>query len=154
MSILLYGCTTWTLTKRMEKKRDGNCTRKLWAVLNKFWKQHSTKRQLYGYLALIQVRRTRHAGHYRRSKDKPISDVLLWNPSHRRARVGWPTRTYLQQLCTDTGCSVEDLRWAIETGGERGSGKSAQVVWRLRNITICKAYVCDEKLSTNFSLAL
>ena len=24
VSILLYGCTTWTLTKRMEKKLDGN----------------------------------------------------------------------------------------------------------------------------------
>ena len=23
-SILLYGCTTWTLTKRLEKKLDGN----------------------------------------------------------------------------------------------------------------------------------
>ena len=28
-SILLYGCTTWTLTKRMEKKLDGNYTRML-----------------------------------------------------------------------------------------------------------------------------
>ena len=27
--ILLYGCTTWTLTKRMEKKLDGNYTRML-----------------------------------------------------------------------------------------------------------------------------
>ena len=26
-SILLYGCTMWTLTKRMEKNLDGNCTR-------------------------------------------------------------------------------------------------------------------------------
>ena len=26
-SILLYGCTTWTLTKRLEKKLDGNYTR-------------------------------------------------------------------------------------------------------------------------------
>ena len=26
VSILLYGCTTWTLTKRMEKKLDGNYT--------------------------------------------------------------------------------------------------------------------------------
>ena len=25
-SILLYGCTTWTLTKRLEKKLDGNYT--------------------------------------------------------------------------------------------------------------------------------
>ena len=24
ISILLYGCTTWTLTKRLEKKLDGN----------------------------------------------------------------------------------------------------------------------------------
>ena len=29
VSILLYGCTTWTLTKRMEKKLDGNYTRML-----------------------------------------------------------------------------------------------------------------------------
>ena len=27
ISILLYGCTTWTLTKRLEKKLDGNYTR-------------------------------------------------------------------------------------------------------------------------------
>ncbi len=34
-SILLYGCTTWTLTKRLEKKLDGNYTRILRAILNK-----------------------------------------------------------------------------------------------------------------------
>ena len=35
VSILLYGCTTWSLTKCMEKKLDGNYTRMLRAVLNK-----------------------------------------------------------------------------------------------------------------------
>ena len=34
---LLYGCTTWTLTKRLEKKLDGNYTRMLRAILNKSW---------------------------------------------------------------------------------------------------------------------
>ena len=34
-SILLCGCTTWTLTKRLEKKLDGNYTRMLRAILNK-----------------------------------------------------------------------------------------------------------------------
>ena len=34
ISILLYGCTTWTLTKRLEKKLDGNYTRMLCAILN------------------------------------------------------------------------------------------------------------------------
>ena len=36
--ILLYRCTTWTLTKRLEKKLDGNYTRMLQAVLNKSWR--------------------------------------------------------------------------------------------------------------------
>ena len=35
VSILLYGCTTWTLTKRMEKKQDGNYTRMLRATPHK-----------------------------------------------------------------------------------------------------------------------
>ena len=37
VSILLYGCTTWTLTKRLEKKLDGNYTRILLAILDKSW---------------------------------------------------------------------------------------------------------------------
>ena len=67
VSILLYGCTTWTLTKRLEKKLDGNYTRMLRAILNKCWWQHPTRHQLYGHLPpipkTIQVRRTRHAEH-------------------------------------------------------------------------------------------
>ena len=38
MSILLYGCTTWTLTKWLEKKLDSNYTRMLRAILNKSWR--------------------------------------------------------------------------------------------------------------------
>ena len=80
-SILLYGCTTWTLTKRLEKKLDGNYTRMLRAILNKSWRQHPTRHQLYGHLPPItktfQVRRTRHAGHCWRSRDELISDTLV-----------------------------------------------------------------------------
>ena len=49
VSILLYEWTTWTLTKRMEKKLDGNYTRMLRAILNKAWRQHSAKRQIYDH---------------------------------------------------------------------------------------------------------
>ena len=52
----------------------------------------------------IQVRRTRHAGHCWRSRDELIRDVLLWIPTHGRAKAGRPARTYIQQLCEDTGC--------------------------------------------------
>ena len=117
VSILLYGCTTWTLTKRLERRLDGNYTRMLRAVLNKSWRQHPTRLQLYGHLPpitkTIQVRRTRHAGHCWRSKDELISDVLLWTPTHGCASVGRPARTYIQQLCEDTGCNPEDLPEAM-----------------------------------------
>ena len=116
-SILLYGCTTWTLTKRLEKKLDGNYTRMLRAILNKSWRQHPTRHQLYGHLPpitkTIQVRQTRHAGHCWRSRDELISDVLLWTSTHGRAKAGQPARTYIQQLCEDTGCCPEDLPEAM-----------------------------------------
>ena len=111
VSILLYGCTTWILTKHIEKKLNGNCTRVIRATLNKSWKQHPTKQQLYGHLLLIsktiQIKRTSHARHCWRIKNELISNVFLWTPSHRRASVGRPIGTYLQQLCTNTGCKLE-----------------------------------------------
>ena len=68
-----------------------------------------TIRTLAPITKTIQVRRTRHAGHCWRSKDELISDVLLWTPTYGCARVGRPARTYIQQLCEDTGCNPEDL---------------------------------------------
>ena len=133
VSILLYECTTWTLTKRLEKKLDRNYKRMLRAVLNKSWRQHPTRHQLYGHLPpitkTIQVRRTRHTGHCLRSKDELISDVLLWTPTYGRAKAGRPARTYIQQLCEDTGCNPEDLSEAMNNrekwlGLERGLGIS------------------------------
>ena len=90
-----------------------NYTRMLRAILNKSWRQHPTRHQLYGHLPpitkTIQVRRTRHAGHCWRSWDELIRDVLLWTPAYGQAKAGRPARTYIQQLCEDTGCSPEDL---------------------------------------------
>ena len=43
VSILLYECTTWILTKHMEKKLDGKYTRMLQAILNKSLRQHPHK---------------------------------------------------------------------------------------------------------------
>ena len=87
------------------------------AILNKSWRQHPTRHQLYGHLPpitkTIQVRRARHAGHCWRSRDELIRDVLLWTPTHGRAKAGRPARTYIQQLCEDTGCCPEDLPRAM-----------------------------------------
>ena len=117
VSILLYGCTISTLTKRLKKKLDGNYTRMLRPILNKSWQQHPTRHQLCSQLPpitkTIQARRTRHAGHCRRSKGEFISDVLLWTPAYGQPKAGRPARKYIEQLCEDTGCSPEDLPEAM-----------------------------------------
>ena len=85
-------------------------------ILNKSWRQHPTKQQLYGHLPLImktiQVKRTRPAGRCWRSRDDR-NYVLLWTPSYGRANAGRPARTYIQQLCEDTGCNTEDIPEAM-----------------------------------------
>ena len=87
------------------------------AILNKSWRQHPTRHQLYGHLPpitkTIQVRRTRHAVHSWRSIDEFISDVLLWTPTHGRAKAGRQARTYIQDLYEHTGCCPEDLPEAM-----------------------------------------
>ena len=89
----------------------------LFMIIMHPWQQHPTRHQLYGHLPpitkTIQVRRTRHAGHCWRSRDELIRDVLLWIPTHGRAKAGRPARTYIQQLCEDTGCCPEDLPRAM-----------------------------------------
>ena len=111
VSILLYGYTTWTLTKRLDKRLDGNYTRMLQAILNKSWRQHPTKQRLYGHLPpitkSIQVRRARYAGYYWRIRDELMRDVHLRTPSHGSAKPGRPASE-------DTGCSPGDLPEAIK----------------------------------------
>ena len=45
-------------------------------------------------------------------------------PSHTwRAKAGRPARTYIQQLCEDTGCCPEDLPKAMTIGGVAREGQ-------------------------------
>ena len=104
---------------------NGNYKRMLRAILNKSWRQHPTRHQLYGHLPpitkTIQVRRTKHAGHCWRRKDELISNVLLWTAAYGQAKAGRPARTYIQQLCALKTCQ---RRKTIGRSGERGSGIS------------------------------
>ena len=166
VSILLYGCTTWTLTKRLEKKLDANYTRMLRAILNKSLRQHPTKPQLYGHLPpitkTIQARRTRHAGHCWRSRDELISDVLQWIPTYDRAKAGRPARTYIQQLCEDTGSSPEDLpeamndreKWRERVRDIRASGTTWWCWCSYILLFVNKNYTYTKLNSSKFSSSL
>ena len=50
---------------------------------------------------------------YPHSATELMGDVLLWTPTHGRAKAGRPARTCIQQLCEDTGCFPEDLPRAM-----------------------------------------
>ena len=117
-SVLLYGSSAWTLTKKLESKLDGTYTRMLCAVLNIHWSSHPTIVRLYGNLprvsTILKERRTRFAGHCYRSKEEIISDVLLWTPAHGTCKAGRPHKTYVKQLMEDTNCPLEDLPQSMQ----------------------------------------
>ena len=75
--------------------------------------------------------RTRHAGHSWRSKDELISDVLLWTPSHGRAKAGRLARTYTQKLSPIWDVTLKTCRkqWTMGKDGERRPGISVLMAW-------------------------
>ena len=78
----MYEYTIWKLTKRIEKKPDGNCIRMLRLILNNFGKQHPTKLQLCGHWSLvsktIQIRRIRtFSEHFHARKHSTAVSTLL-----------------------------------------------------------------------------
>ena len=126
VSMLLYRCTTWTLTKCMKNKIDGHYTWCFEQILETT-PNKTAVRPVTTHLKNHQ-RRTRLPVHSRRSKNKLISDLLLWTPRYERASVGRQARTYLQQLCADTGYIFEE-RWMIGTEGVKKSRKAVLSTW-------------------------
>ena len=102
-----------TAGEEARRQLDKNATCNLKQVLAATPHKTPTVRPPAPITKMIQVRRTRHAGHCWRSRDELIRDVLLWTPTHGRAKAGRPARTYIQQLCEDTGCVPEDLPRAM-----------------------------------------
>lgn len=116
-SVLLYGSSTWTLTKNLENTLNGAYTKMLRAVLNVSWKDHVTNKELYGKLLpitdVIRERRLRFAGHCFRNKNELASSLLLWTPTHGSRKSGRPCKTYIDQLTTDTGLTITELPQAM-----------------------------------------
>ena len=82
----------------------GNFTNMVRTVLNKSWKQHPTKWQLYNHSPpisqTINIRPSRHAGDCERSKDKDklINDILLRTSLQGSGSFGRLLRTHIYQI--------------------------------------------------------
>ena len=139
----------WTFGKKL----DSNYTLMLRAILNKSWRQHCAKQQLYGHLPsitkTIEVRRTRHAGHCWRSRDKLVNDILLWTPSHGRVKSGRLAKIYIQKLCVDTEYSLEDLSGAMDY--RKGWWERVREI-RPGSVTWWWWCNCKENFVTNFGI--
>ena len=113
--ILLYGCETWTLSKKAEKRLDGSYTRLLMRVKHLSWKCHPTKHQIYGDLppvsSIVRSKRVQFAGHCFRASSEVISSLILWKPNSigRRSRK----LTFLDTISRDTGLKEQDLKTAM-----------------------------------------
>ena len=93
VSVLLYGWTTWMLTKRIEKKAK----RKLHKNTTSNIEQH-----LEG-----TARKTRAVRPHTFHLEKQGSNLQV--TFYERDSISRQARTYLLQLCEDIGCSLEDL---------------------------------------------
>ena len=113
--ILMYGSETWSLTKKFEKQLDGTYTRLLRRVKNLSWRDHPTKRTIYGSLKpislLLKAKRIQFAGHCFRASTEVISSLLLWKPK----RVTQRSRkfTFPDMVSRDTGLDLSDLGTAM-----------------------------------------
>ena len=125
VSILLYGCSTWTQTKRMEKKLDSNYTRMLRAVLNKSWNSSCTatyhpSRKLS---KLDEPDMQDTAGEIRKNSKATYSRGPLHTDEQRQNDLQEPTYNSSVSIQDITWKTRRD-RWTIGTGSEKGSGRS------------------------------
>ena len=105
VSILLYRCTTWTLTTQ-------ECSDQYWTSPGGNTPQSSS------YTATFHPsRKLLDEPDIRDIAGEVVTiDVLLWVLLHGRAKAGRTAQTYIQKLYEDTGCSPEDLPEAMNDG--------------------------------------
>ena len=65
----------------------------------------------------IRIQRLRHAGNCWRSKDKLVSDLIIWQPHRGKRKRGRPANTYIVQLRDDTNLTtIDEMKTAMEDG--------------------------------------
>ena len=122
---MYYMDANWTDGKKSLTATTQECCEQYWTSPGDNTPQNSS--YMATYHPWRKLSKLDDAGYCWRSRDKLISGVLLWTPSHGRAKAGQPARTYIRQLCEDMGCSSEDLLEAMnnrEGWRERESGIS------------------------------
>ena len=89
----IYGCETWTLTSRLEKRLDDCYTRMLRCIQQIHWQRHITNLELYSRLPRvsnkISTRRLRLAGHCLRHGTPYSGSLFPWQTTNHFATGLW-----------------------------------------------------------------
>jgi len=117
-AVLLYGCETWSLSKKQKQELDGCYTRMLRKALNISWREHVTNELLYGDLpkisTKIRTRRLKLAGHCARHPKEAASNLVLWGNRGR----GRPNGIFIDTLMRDTGLQLEEMHACMQNKGQ------------------------------------
>ena len=131
VSILLHRCSTWTLTKWLEKKLNGNYTRMLRAILNNSWRQHPTKHQLSG-LPSRKLSKLDEPDMQDTAGEAETNSLVIYSygPPHmaEQKQDVQLEHTYSSSVrIRDVALKTCLRRWTIGKSGERGLGISVLV---------------------------
>ena len=136
MKILSVAAGTWLfyiilyIWRKSLSVTSQECCNQYWTTPGGRTPQSSNCQAIYyPSQKLFQVRRTRHAGHWWRSRDELISNVLLWTPLPGRVKAGRLARTYSSVQIQDVALKTYPKRWTMEGDGERGPGRSVPMAW-------------------------
>ena len=104
----------WNILGKIRRQLHKTATNNTEKILEAISQKTTAVRPPTSHLSNNQITTDKICVTLLRDKNELIIDILPWTPSHRRANVGRSTRTYLQQLCTHTGCSLEYVLEAME----------------------------------------
>ena len=126
-SILQYGYITWTLTKRLQKKLDGNYSRMLRAILNKSWRQHpKSTNYIATCLPSRKLSKQDEPGMQDSTGEAGTSSSVMYSyrPPHiaEQKQEDQHEHTYSSSMrIGDIALKTCQRRWTIGRSGERGS---------------------------------
>ena len=109
-SVLLYGYSTWTLTKKLETRLNGCYTKTLRVGNNVKWQQRISNNVLYDNLP--KITNTIATQSQFRSKEV-IHKLILWELRCGKNTRRRPARNFINQLTDDTNLDKEALETAM-----------------------------------------
>ena len=143
VSILLYGCTTWTLTKRKEEETWRQLHKNVESNIEQVLATTPHETPTVRPLASHHENYTGWTSQTRQTLPEKQGRARKWrtpmDPTYGQAKAGRPARTYIHQLCEDTGCDPEDLpevmndreKWRERIRDIRASGTTWWWWWLL-----------------------